>query len=195
MRHRSRLRVVLLAAPIALTASCNTGTGSDTGEGVTNVTSIVGGGAMRFLLTYAPEKTDSCYAQLMVDVDDYTKIDALSTKIQEHLDGNFPDAMCMVKKFLLGPGGGGKIQARFRGPDPVELRKLAEKAELILYQDRGAGGIRNDWLQQVKVIDPVFNDAQARRLGITQPDLASSISAIAWSTPSSVSQKKVEFAT
>jgi multidrug efflux pump subunit AcrB len=81
---------------------------------------------MRFQLTYSPEKTDSCYAQLMVDVDDYRKIDAMVDKLQKHLDGNFPDAMCMVKKFLLGPGGGGKIQARFRGQDPVGLLSASQ---------------------------------------------------------------------
>ena len=46
-------------------------------DGVTHVSTVIGEGAMRFILTYAAEKNDSGYAQFMVDVDDYRKIDAL----------------------------------------------------------------------------------------------------------------------
>ncbi|MGD8843479.1 MAG: efflux RND transporter permease subunit, partial [Gammaproteobacteria bacterium] len=85
-------------------------------DGVSHVTTLVGAGGMRFLLTYAPEKANSAYAQFLIDVDDYRSIDTLIPLIEQHLADNYPDALAYAKKFLLGPGEGGKIQIRFSGP-------------------------------------------------------------------------------
>ena len=92
-------------------------------DGVTHVTSLVGKGGLRFLLTYAPEKLNSAYVQFLVDVDDPGKIDGLVTKIEGDLAEAYPNALAYVSKFQLGPGSTGKIQARFSGPDPDVLRR------------------------------------------------------------------------
>jgi hypothetical protein len=42
------------------------------------------------------------YVQFLVDVDDKRKIDGLIATIQQELDGNYPNANSVVKKFLLG---------------------------------------------------------------------------------------------
>ena len=54
-------------------------------EGVTHVTTLLGKGGLRFLLTYSPEKVNSSYAQFLVDVDDYTRIDGLIDEVESHL--------------------------------------------------------------------------------------------------------------
>ena len=43
--------------------------------GVTHVTSFIGGGGLRFLLVYTPERENRAYVQFLVDVDDEAKID------------------------------------------------------------------------------------------------------------------------
>ncbi len=84
--------------------------------GVTHVTSFIGGGGLRFLLVYSPERENRAFVQFLVDVDDWKKIDGLIADIQKHLDEKYPNANAVAKKFLLGPGEGGRIQARFRVP-------------------------------------------------------------------------------
>jgi multidrug efflux pump subunit AcrB len=142
---------------------------------VTSVSSFVGQGASRFLLVYSPEKPNTAYAQLLVDVDDWTVIDDLAVEVQNHLDNNFPDTLNVVKKFLLGPGEGGKIQIRLSGPDYDKLRSYASETMKIMEDDGGAKGIRSDWRQKVKTLVPVFSEAQARRTGIERQDLAKAI--------------------
>ncbi len=141
-------------------------------EGVEHVTSLVGKGALRFLLTYAPERPNSSYAQLLVDVDDAGQIDGLIPEIEAALIERHPDAEVVAFKFELGPGSTGKIQARFSGPDADVLRGLAARAEAILHADPAAKSIRTDWRQRVKLIRPVLAEAQANLSGITRPDLA-----------------------
>jgi len=144
-------------------------------EGVTHVTSVVGKGAMRFLLTYAPEKTDSGYAQLFVDVNNTDVIDGLVRKLDTDGVALLPGALLYGSKFQLGPGATGKIQARLSGPDPNELRRLSEEVEAIIRANPNAKSIRNDWRERVKVIRPVIAEEQANLNGITRTDISNAL--------------------
>jgi multidrug efflux pump subunit AcrB len=141
-------------------------------EGVTHVSSLVGAGGMRFLLTYDPEKPNTSYIQFLVDVEDYSLIDGMVEDVEAHLEVNHPDAMSYVRLFRLGPGSGGRIQAKFMGPDRAALRKAALEARNIMMEDGGAKGIRMDWRQRVKVVVPHIADEEANIAGITRPEIA-----------------------
>jgi len=141
-------------------------------DGVANVTSFVGKGALRFILTYAPEKQNNSYAQFLVDVEDYKKIDEIAGNAEAFIQEHFPGSLVFYSKFRIGPGGGGKIQARLIGPNPDVLRSLAAEVENILYEDGGAKAIRNDWRQRVKIIVPVIAEEQANLNGISREQIA-----------------------
>src|SRR5262249_10775928 len=76
---------------------------------------------------------------------------------------------------LLGPGAGGRIQVRVRGPDPARLRELADNVKEALEDDGGAMGIRHDWREPEKVIRPALFESQARRNGLTRVDVAQAL--------------------
>jgi multidrug efflux pump subunit AcrB len=143
--------------------------------GVTHVTSFIGGGGLRFMLVYSPEGENRAFVQFLVDVDDWRKIDGLIADIQRHLDEQHPNANSFAKKFLLGPGAGGRIQVRFSGPDPTKLRELADQAERVLEDDGGAVLVRSDWRERTKVIRPDLLELQARRNGITRVEVAQAL--------------------
>jgi multidrug efflux pump subunit AcrB len=143
--------------------------------GVRHVTTLAGGGGMRFLLTYTPEKQNSAYAQFLVDVEDYRTVPALIDEVERELPLRVPGAEVYGKAFLLGPGSGGKIQARFSGPDHTVLRQLAEQASAILAADPGAKAVRTDWRQRVKVIRPLLAEEEANAAGITRTDVATAV--------------------
>jgi len=144
-------------------------------EGVTHVTSIIGQGAPRFLLTYAPEKQNSAYAQFLVDTEDSTYIDAVSDEVQAYLEGNYEDAVPQIRKFILGPGDPGKIQARFMGEDVNVLRELASEAEAIMHAHPNTFGIRQDWRERTMVVRPVIAEQQANLNGITRAEISQTI--------------------
>ncbi len=142
-------------------------------DGVTAVSSFVGAGASRFMLVYTPEKENSAYAFLLVEVDDYRIIKGLSKTIDEYLAKHHINTNPRIEKVRLGPGGGFPIEARVSGPDPNVLRTIADKIKTIMRADGNARGVREDWRERVKIIEPVFSENQARRAGITRTDLAS----------------------
>ena len=118
-------------------------------EGVRGTSDVGGGGHTRFMLTYASEGANPAFGQILVDVDDYTRIDPLIPRIVEHIEDIHPDGRAKVWKFVLGPGGDSLIEARFSGPDPVVLRRLAERAKAV-YAREGALAIQDDWGEMVK---------------------------------------------
>jgi len=144
-------------------------------EGVTHVTSVVGRGALRFLLPYSPEKANTAYAQLLVDVDPENSsaiMEKVMPMLDAYLDNAHPDLLGYSAPFEIGPGSSGKIQARFQGPDADILRSLARQAAAIMHSDPNAKGIRTDWRQRVKLLRPVMSVDQANLAGIQRSDVA-----------------------
>ena len=145
-------------------------------DGITNVASAVGGGHLRFILTYSvPVDAANQYACLLVTVDKYETIKEIVPQIQEDLEKMFPDVTVNVKKFTLGPGEGGKIQMRINGPDPDVLRALAQKALAVMAADPVSQAIRTEWGAKVKVPQPLLAEDRARNLGIDRPMVATAI--------------------
>ena len=143
--------------------------------GVTHVNSFIGGGGLRFLLVYSPERENPAYVEFLINVSDESQVSKVQDAVQRYIDTNFPNANAVAKKFLLGPGQGGRIQARFSGPDPTELRSLADKAIRIIRDDGGALCVRHDWREREKVIRPRLLEDQALRNGITRVEVAEAL--------------------
>ncbi|WP_341503907.1 efflux RND transporter permease subunit [Gallaecimonas sp. GXIMD4217] len=135
------------------------------------VTTTIGQGAQRFMLTYAPEKRYGSYGQLIVQVDAKENLDPVLAETRRILFEEHGGAFAKVKRLMIGPSPNAAIEARFSGSDPRVLRELAAKAQAIFEADPGLESIRHDWRQQVKVIRPQFYEAQARRAGISRQDL------------------------
>lgn len=143
--------------------------------GVTNVTSFTGGGGLRFMLSYSPESRNSAYGQLLVDVEDHRKITEMVSQLQQQLSTDYQDVSVKVWKFMLGRGGGKKIEAGFSGPDPQVLRALAEQAKAEMLNTAGLIAIQDDWRQQVPVMTPVYDTALMQQLGLTHVEVNQAI--------------------
>ncbi|MEL6487791.1 MAG: efflux RND transporter permease subunit, partial [Pseudomonadota bacterium] len=144
-------------------------------EGVENVHTLVGGGTLRYMLVYSFESNNSAYGQLLVKIDDYNRLDTMIPQVQAYIDANFTQAQGKVWRFILGPGGGSKIEATFSGPDPDVLRELARQAQDIYFEDGGAIAIKDDWRQRVPAIEPVYSEVKGRRAGVSRQDLGAAL--------------------
>jgi multidrug efflux pump subunit AcrB len=143
--------------------------------GVTEVATIVGEGALRFILTYSSEKSNTSYAQFIVKVDDYKKITGLIPVVRDEVMRRHPDAIVGAKRMILGPGEGGKIQVRVSSPVYEDVRAAANAIMQIMRDSGNAQSIRTDWREQIPQIRPVLIEEQARIAGISLPILSSAL--------------------
>ena len=140
-------------------------------EGVSHVTSTSGRGAERFMLTYQPEKNFAAYSQLIVRAEQREQLPALMQLTRSYITEHLPRLQYKLLRLEVGPSTPAKIEARFSGADPDVLRRLAEQAKAILLADGRAVSIRDNWRERTKVIRPRFNEAMARRAGISKQDI------------------------
>ncbi|MCG6282192.1 efflux RND transporter permease subunit VmeI [Vibrio diabolicus] len=137
-------------------------------EHVDHITTTAGKGLQRFMLTYAPEKSYAAYGEITTRMENYEALKPLMAKFREYLKANYPEINYKLKQIELGPGGGAKIEARIIGSDPTILRTIAAQVKDIMYADPQATNIRHDWRERTQVLEPQFNESQARRYGITK---------------------------
>ncbi|WP_417206646.1 efflux RND transporter permease subunit [Antarctobacter sp.] len=145
-------------------------------DDVVSVATFVGGGATRFMLTYAPEEALPTYGHLIIRTESLEQIPPLRSDLEAFGRNTLTAGEFRTERLAFGPGGGAPIEARFSGPDPVVLRELAEKAMAELH----AGSdqlldLRTDWRERELVIKPIFADERAKAAGVTREDLANSL--------------------
>jgi multidrug efflux pump subunit AcrB len=140
-------------------------------EGVEAVTLTSGRGADRFMLTYQPERFYAAYSQLIVRVEDKSLLAGRMADVSSYINDQHPGLRHKLKRLDVGPSTAAKLEARFSGADPNVLRQLAEQVKAIMLQDPGTRNLRDDWSNRVKVIRPQFNEALARRVGISKQDI------------------------
>ncbi|MBO9490377.1 efflux RND transporter permease subunit [Endozoicomonas sp. G2_1] len=140
-------------------------------NGTEQVTTTVGRGALRFMLTYQATNLYSAYSQMIVRMDNLENVEQGIFSLREYMDNNHSDVFYKVKRLEIGPSTDAKIEVRISGPEPDVLRVQADKVKAILEQVDFARNIRDDWRQQVKVIRPIINEAAARRVGVSKSDV------------------------
>ncbi|MBM7072400.1 efflux RND transporter permease subunit [Shewanella sp. 202IG2-18] len=140
-------------------------------NGVENLTTVIGQGAQRFVLPYAPEKGYAAYSQLLIEMKDLDSLKSYMPRLQDQLRQKYPEAEFRFKPLENGPSPAAKIEARFYGDDPIVLRELAAKAGAILKAEPTADNVRQNWRNQVMIIRPQIAAPQAHALGITKTEI------------------------
>lgn len=140
-------------------------------QDITRVTSVVGGGAQRFTLTYAPEDRYAAYAQLIIETTDSESRAARMAEVITTLRQQYPRVQYKVQALQVGPSAKASLEARIFGPDADTLRRLAAEVRNLFQAEPMADGVRLSWSNRETVIVPEFLDEQARRVGVTRSAL------------------------
>ncbi len=138
---------------------------------VVQVTSVTGGGAQRFTLTYSPEQRYASFGQLIVETRDRASREARMEEVIEQLRTDFPNVHYKVQALQVGPSAKASLEARIFGEDPEELRKIGVRVQAIFENEPLADSVRLSWGNREAVIVPEFLEEQARRLGVSRESL------------------------
>ncbi|WP_299814398.1 efflux RND transporter permease subunit [uncultured Roseibium sp.] len=142
-------------------------------ERVETVTAFAGGGATRFMLTYAPEDANPAYGHMIIRTTSRDDIDMLALELRQQFAERFPAAQIITKRLVFGPGTGAKIEARFSGPNANVLKRLGDEAQAIFSQpDNALADVNTDWRQRELVVRPIFDEDRARISGVTREELS-----------------------
>ncbi len=139
---------------------------------VVNVTSFIGMGASRFMLTYSPDLPNPSFGQLIVRTHNREEIPLVMNELRAQIRERHPQADVFTQRLFFGPATGAKIEARFKGNDSAVLRELGAKAEALMRQDPTITDVRQDWRQREFTIYPVVDEQKAKIAGLSRTDIA-----------------------
>ena len=142
---------------------------------VKNVTSTIGEGNLRFMLTYSPPDSDSAFSELLVEVKEGGNPQKVLAETQRIIDEEMPGVIGVCKLFSKGSSMSPVIEARFYGDDPDILRELAEQARQIMEKDPIHNCVRLDWCDKVTVFRPQIRKDRMQSLGLTRPQINNAI--------------------
>ena len=139
------------------------------------VTTLVGRGASRFMLTYQPEQPNPAYGQLIIRTAGLDGLDDLAATLRTDLADDYPDAEIRTERVVFGPPTGASVEARLEGDDPDVLRALGAEAMVVMQTSGVLRDLRVDWRQRELTVVPVIDEERARLAGVGRDDIAQTI--------------------
>ncbi len=142
-------------------------------DDVVSVSTFVGQGASRFMLTYDSEKANPSYGHLIIQTENLDQIPPLQAGLAEFGFETFPEGELRTKRLVFGPGGGAPIQLRLSGQDPDVLRRLSSEMIAVLEaSSQNLVDLRTDWREQELVLKPIYATERAQTAGVSRDDIA-----------------------
>ena len=144
-------------------------------QGVTSVTTWVGSGVPRFYLPLDQVFPQTNVSQLIVVPADLKLRESLRHSLPAVLAQEFPEVRARVKLLPNGPPVPYPVQFRVMGPDPVQLRTLADQVKAQMQSNPNARGVNDNWNESVKSVRLEVDQAKARALGVSSQAIAQTI--------------------
>jgi len=143
------------------------------------VTSYIGQGMPRFILSLNTELPNPAYAQIVVATVGPAARDALKSKLRDIIaQGAFPEARVRVKQFVFGPPVTYPVLFRVMGPDDNELRRIADKTRAIMAENPNLRDVHLDWGERTPSQRLVLDQDRLRLLGLTPQETGLQLQAI-----------------
>jgi len=146
-----------------------------TWAGVKSVTTSVGEGLPRIVLTYTPEQHHDCYGYILVNTENCKQVEKLIEKTRAYLAAKNPQADTLVIPFSSGGTPNYSVELRISGDDPTVLRKLGAQVNEIMRADPDSCNIRDDWRNRTPVWEASFMQDAGIRTDISRKDITYSL--------------------
>jgi multidrug efflux pump subunit AcrB len=140
------------------------------------VSSFVGGGAPRFWLAYNPDLPVPNFAKMIVKTPSPKDRDKLIFRLRQQVAaGLAPEARVRANRFVFGPYSPWPIAFRVMGPDPTEVRKIADQILAKMDANPHVRQANEDWNERAPVLHFVLDQDRLRIMGLSSSDVSQQI--------------------
>ncbi len=147
-------------------------------QGVESVSTWLGSGVPRFYLPLDQIFPQSNVSQMIVVPQDLPSREKLRLKLPALLATEFPEIRARAKLLPNGPPVPYPVQFRVVGPEPAQLRLLADTVKAEMRKSSNTRGVNDNWNESVKALRLEVDQAKARALGVTSQSIAQASHAI-----------------
>jgi len=140
-------------------------------SGVEAVTTFIGVGAPRFILTLDAQQQNVNFAQLLIKTKGSKDREQVLVRLKQILATKYPDVRGRVTRLELGPPVGYPVQFRISGTDTAEIMSISNQVESIMRANPYTLNVNHDWGEDLKVMRVVVNQSKAQEIGLSSSDL------------------------
>jgi multidrug efflux pump subunit AcrB len=148
---------------------------SERPEGVSSWSAYIGQGAPRFTLSYGPEQTRPEYAYMILNTSSTDAVTPLRDRLDAFLSESFPEARTVIQPLQNGPLVRHPVEVRLMGDDVDRLFEIVDGLKARMAEIPAIRGIGDDWGARTKKIVVDVDSARARRAGLSNQDVATSL--------------------
>ncbi|MGU3540477.1 efflux RND transporter permease subunit [Methylobacterium sp. A54F] len=148
------------------------------------ITSYIGQGMPRFVLSFDPELPDPAFAQIVVQTADSHARDALRGKVRRLVDeGRFPEARVRVLQIVFGPPVRFPVAFRVVGPDLDVIRGIAAEVADAMASNPNMRMVHRDWGDRTPNLRLVLDQERLRLIGLTPKEAGQQLQSYLNGTP------------
>ncbi len=143
---------------------------------VAHFTTYLGAGAPRFFLALNPDLPNEAFAKIIIESRDVPARERLRERLIALNDaGAFPEARVRVSRLDFGPPVPFPVQFRILGPDPMELRRLADDGVPLLRGVTGTRNVQTDWSELAPALRLDLDRERIAQLGLSPQAVATAM--------------------
>ena len=140
------------------------------------VSSYIGGGAPRFWLAYNPDLPVPNFAKMIILTPSPRDRDRVISRFRQQVAaGLAPEARLRANRFVFGPYSPWPIAFRIAGPDPTEVRTIADQVLAKMEANPHVRQANEDWTERAPVLHFVLDQARLRLIGLSSSDVSQQI--------------------
>jgi len=142
---------------------------------VTSIVGYVGNGSPRYFLSLDQQLFRPNFAQFVLLARDVAARDRALARIRALLDEQFPGVRARVYRTPLGPPVAYPVQFRVSGPQPAELKSIAERVAAVIDADPATIDTHADWGERSPAVRIEVDQDKARAIGLSSAQVARAI--------------------
>jgi multidrug efflux pump subunit AcrB len=142
-------------------------------EGIDAVSTFIGSGVPHFYLPLEQIFPQNNVSQLIVLPATHEDRERIRHELPTLIAREFPEVRTRVQLLPNGPPVPYPVMFRVLGPDPAQVRSLAESVKAVLHADSGMRTVNDNWNEEIKTLKLDVDQARARALGVSNEALSS----------------------
>src|SRR5207253_3250490 len=123
--------------------------------------------------SYNPELPDPAFAKLVILTPDARARDRLTLRLRERIaQGLVPEARVRVSQLIFGPYPRYLVNFRVMGPDPDQLRTVANQVQAVMRANPHTRQVNQDWGERTPTVHFVLDQNRLQLMGLSSSEAA-----------------------
>ncbi len=145
-------------------------------EGITDILGFIGVGTPRYVLAIDPDQEDTHRGAMIIKTTGEPIIAGIIQDVETYAGEKYPDLIVKMRKMENGKPIDYPVEVRVTGDDADTLYEITAVLKEQLLQIPGVRDVNDDWGTRRKKIIIDIDQDRARRAGVTNSDVATSLS-------------------